>query len=455
MTDVVIIGAGQAGLAAGYYLKLAGIKFIILDSKAHVGNSWRERWDSLELFTPRYFSALPGLKLGKQYGYYPKKNEIAEYFETYAAFFDLPVIVKTNVIKVSKAQTKYLVETNNGNVTAKQLIIAAGPYSQPYIPEPAAKLNKSTYQIHSSQYKNPAQLKGKHVTIVGGGNSATQLTEELHASGKEVTLISPKMPWFLPKTILGISSYWWFYLSGILHASAETRLSKFVRNKGDGIIGTNARTLIRNGAVKHIPSRVMDATETSLVLANGEAISADTVLWATGFIPDYKWINVTDALGSKGQPIHKKGMSPVVGLYWVGLPWQTKMNSGIINGVGHDAKLIVKHIRRLSNLNKGLIAMEDIEGKLKNNEAVLLDVRTEAEWLEAHALGAIHIPVDELAVNYKNKLKLNQKVFIYCGSGKRAAVAKTLLDAAGYSTVNIGGLADWQKAGGDIEAKSL
>ena len=450
--DIVIIGAGQAGLAAGYYLKLAGIPFIMLDSNPRVGDAWRQRWDSLELFTPRPFAALPGLKLGHKYANYPKKDEIADYFETYAKTFHLPIKANSKVLSVTKSKAGYLVQTSNTEIIALQIIIATGPYTQAYIPKYASKLHETVYQIHSSDYKNPAQLIGKSVTIVGGGNSAIQLAEELLAASKDVTLVSSRMPWFLPKTILGISSYWWFYLFGILHASANTKISKYVQRREDGIIGRSALKHIKQGSIKHLVSSVTDATDASLVLNSGENIPVAAVLWATGFKPNYAWLKLPGALGEGGQPIHSKGISPVAGLYWIGLPWQTSMNSGIINGVGHDARHIVNIIKRLRN--SGVSNMDDIKAKIVNGQAVLLDVRTDEEWHESHAAGAIHIPLANLASAYKDKLELNQTVYLYCGSGKRAGEAKSILDAAGYTAVNIGGLTDWIQAGGDVQSKS-
>lgn len=286
--------------------------------------------------------------MNNKYPYYPKKDDIAAYFENYANTFELPVAANTKVLSVIKSDSGYLIKTSNDEVFAKQIIIATGPYNQANIPEFAKNLSKSVYQIHSSQYKNSNQIASNSVAVVGGGNSATQLAEELFAAGKEVTLVSTKMPWFLPKTIFGISSYWWFYLSGILHAGAETWISKYVRKRSDGIIGTNALKLIKNGSIKHVISRVTGSTPDTLVLENGKNISVESVIWATGFAPSYKWIKVDGALDEKGQPLQDKGISPVDGLYWIGLPWQTKINSGIINGVGHDARRVIEHIKMKS-----------------------------------------------------------------------------------------------------------
>ncbi|MBC7708124.1 NAD(P)-binding domain-containing protein [Polaromonas sp.] len=446
------MGAGQAGLAAGYYLKKSGLPFIILDSKSNVGDSWRQRWDSLELFTPRPFAALPGLKVGKKYAYYPNKNEIADYLERYADANKLPIMANTEVLSITSLSAKYVVKTTDSQVVADQIIIATGPYNKAYIPDFASELRPKVQQLHSSQYKNPVLINKARVAIVGGGNSATQLAEELHAAGKEVTLISAQMPWFLPKTILGISSYWWFYLSGVLHAGANTWISKYVQKKGDGIIGKNALKLIKNGSIKHVAARVTGAESAALKLGNGEAIAVDCVIWATGFTPNYEWLEIAGTLDAKGQPIHHEGISPVAGVYWVGLPWQTRMNSGIINGVGQDAKLIVNHIKYVKDQSKGLMVMDETKDKIKSGAVVLLDVRSEDEWRESHAFSALHIPLDDLAANCKTKISLNQQVYIYCASGKRASVAKSLLDSAGYSTVNIGGLADWVRAGGDLDS---
>lgn len=450
--DVVVIGGGQAGLAAGYHLKIADIPFVILDANSQIGDTWRKRWDSLELFTPRPFASLPGLKVNKKYGYYPKKDEIADYFESYADKFKLPTKSGMNVTNVTKSSSSFVIEVGQQTILAQNIIIATGPYAAAFIPESAKKLNSDIYQIHSSQYKNPKQIKSDSVTIVGGGNSATQLAEELFAAGKSVTLICSKMPWFLPKTIVGISSYWWFYLSGTLHSDANSHISKYVRKRGDGIIGLTVKKLIKNGSIKHEISRVTDTTTNSLVLANVKRIPVSSIIWATGFKPSYDWLNVGGTIGNKDEPIQFKGVSPVAGVYWIGLPWQSKMNSGIITGVGSDARLIIKHIKRHRNNAEGTKGMEEIRSKLVKGDAILLDVRTEAEWNKEHAVGAVHIPVDNVASNFKSKLNPELPVYIYCGSGKRASVAKTILETSGFDAINIGGLIDWKKAGGQTVA---
>ena len=447
--EVLVIGGGQAGLAAGYHLKIARIPFVILDSNSRVGDSWRQRWDSLELFTPRPFASLPGLKVSKKYNYYPKKDEIADYFEAYADKFKLPIMSGMNVTKVTKNSSSFVVEVGQQTIIAQNIIIATGPYAAPLVPVCAKKLDRDIYQIHSSQYKNPMQINSDAVTIVGGGNSATQLAEELFVAGKSVTIISSKMPWFLPKTILGISSYWWFYLSGTLRSDTDSVISKYVRRRGDGIIGLSAKKLIKSGSIKHEISRVTDATTSSLVLDNEKHIPASSIVWATGFKPSYDWLNVRGTLGAKDKPVQLKGISPVAGVYWIGLPWQSKMNSGIISGVGSDAKFIVKRIEHIKTKNKRVIDMEEIRSKLVRGDAILLDVRSQAEWNEEHAMGAVHIPVDNVASDYKTKLDPELPVYIYCGTGKRASVAKSFLETSGFNAINIGGLKDWKNAGGE------
>ena len=335
------MGAGQAGLATGYYLKKLNKNFIIIDAGNKIGDTWRNRWDSLELFTPRPFAALPGAKVSREYSYYPTKDEIADYLETYAIKYQLPIIQQTKVISIKHQGSSFIINTSLGSVTTKKVVIAAGPYTKAFIPTCAIKLNKTIHQMHSSEYKNPQQFASRSVTIIGGGNSATQIAEELFNAGKIVTLISSKMPWFLPKTIFGISSYWWFYLTGILNSPATSRISIYVRQRGDGIIGTKALKLIKSNLINHISSKVVGATSNKLELQDKRQIKPESVLWATGFKPDYSWLKIPKAVGDDGIPNQNKGVSIINGIYWVGLPWQSRMNSGIINGVGQDAKNIV------------------------------------------------------------------------------------------------------------------
>ena len=341
--DVLVIGGGQAGLCAGYYLKNTKKSFLIVDASSRTGDSWRQRWDTLELFTPRPFAALPGMKVPKQYQYYPTKNEIADYFELYAKTLDLPIKHGFRITKLEKKNGVYMAHTKDEIIHAAQVIVANGPFHKPLIPKYADRLSTTVSQLHSSNYKNLSQMPNGDVLIVGGGNSGAQLAIEL-AHDHYVTVAASGQPWFLPTSLFGISLYWYMYLTGILSADKDAWISRYVRRRGDGIIGKELQKLIKQGVVELIPHRLKDCRGTTVYFANGEHREVTNIIWATGFVPTYKWIDIAGAVDRKGLPLHKDGVSPVTGLYWLGLPWQTALNSAIINGIKKDGKLIVDHL---------------------------------------------------------------------------------------------------------------
>lgn len=197
MYHTIVIGAGQAGLAMGYYLKESNKNFIILDRCNKTGDVWRNRYDSLKLFTSRMYSSLPGLQLEGDGQGFPSKDEIANYLESYGVKFELPIKYNTEVLKVFQSNDIFSVDTNKGTLTARNVIIATGPFQHKRIPDFAKKISKNVVQLHSSEYKNPSQLNSGNVLIVGGGNSGAQLAVELIAEKETFLAVSQKLRFFL------------------------------------------------------------------------------------------------------------------------------------------------------------------------------------------------------------------------------------------------------------------
>jgi putative flavoprotein involved in K+ transport len=204
-------------------------------------------------------------------------------------------------------------------------------------------LGKDIWQLHSSQYKNLAQVPKGDVLVVGGGNSGAQLAVELSKS-HNVTIATSGEPWFLPASIFGISLYWYIHLTGILSAKKNARVSRYVRSRGDGIVGQELQKLVKQGVIQLIPSKLSGCKDDMAYFENGEQLNVKNILWTTGFKPNYEWIGIKGVTNDAGQPIHGQGISPISGLYWLGLPWQTRLNSAIINGVKKDAKFIADSI---------------------------------------------------------------------------------------------------------------
>ena len=334
--DVLVVGAGQAGLGVAQQLRRRQIDVLVVDALS-VGESWRERWDSLQLFTPRRFSGLPGLRFPGGPTRSPSRTEMAHYLERYVEHFDLPVRTGVRVERLTREVSGFCAETPDGPIHAQQVVLATGPFRRPFVPAAGHDLDPAVTQMHSFTYRRPGDLPPGDVLVVGGGNSAAQLALEL-AQTHRVTVAGPGELWFLPEDILGVSMYWWTLLTGVLNAGAEAWIARYIRRRGDAIVGTQLRALIAEGRVRLVPHRVVAAHGRSVELADGTVLAVSSVLWCTGFRPDTDWIAIAGALDPTGAPLHDKGAAPVPGLHWMGLPWQTRLNSSIIDGVDRDAR---------------------------------------------------------------------------------------------------------------------
>lgn len=345
MYDVIIIGAGQAGLSVGYFLKSTNLSFLILDKAKEIGETWRKRYDSLTLFTPRSYSTLPGLSLNGEEHVYPTKDEIANYLTQYAEYFALPIQLETKIISVSKnPNSGYKVITSKGNLESRNIIVATGPFQNPLIPTFANRLSEKVNQLHSSMYKRPSQLKEGVTLIVGGGNSGAQIAVEL-SNDREVFLSVSQKPSFLPQNFAGKSIFWWFDRLGILKTNVNTKLGTFIKERPDPIFGYELKTAIRNKKVT-IKPRATHAENDMFQFQDGSKIIVANVIWATGFRSDYSWLDIPSIFNEAGFPIHKRGITDEKGLYFIGLPWQYRRGSALLQGVGYDAEYIVKQIMK-------------------------------------------------------------------------------------------------------------
>jgi len=340
--DVLVVGAGQAGLATGYWLRRLAphLRVAIVDAAPELGEAWRRRRESLRLFTPRAFSALPGLPFPAGSTPCPDRLEMAAYLQNYADHFQLPVHTGVRVQDVTPG---FAVTTSAGRLTARHVVVATGPFHDPVIPAAAGDLDPSVPQRHTYAYRGPADIPTDEVTIVGGGNSAAQIALELTASHR-VTLVAPREPWFVPARVLGLSSYRWMSWLGILDADVEGRVVRRVRRRGDPIFGRELRRPLRRGELVLRTSRVVGATGRTLTLADGSTVPAPAVVWCTGFHATYDWLRVPGSLDAGGNPEHHRGASPVTGLHWMGLPWQETLSSSIIHGAGGDARLCAERV---------------------------------------------------------------------------------------------------------------
>jgi putative flavoprotein involved in K+ transport len=338
--DAVVIGAGQAGLATGYWLQQAGLTFVIVDAASRVGESWRRRWDSLRLFTPGRYDSLPGLPFPGPAGAYPSKDGVADYLEAYARHFELPVRLGTRVRSVAATGGRYEADTDDGLLVARRVIVATGPFQRPWTPPVAGEPDPAIVQIHSADYRNPETLPDGPALVVGGGNSGYQIAEELAAT-RQVVLSVGRRDAALPQRALGRDIFWWLDRLGLLRIPADSKIGRRLRERSQ-LIGVGPKRLRRLG----IPSRprfsCFDGSDA--VFVDGSRFRPRSVVWATGYRSDYSWLRVDGVLDDRGEVIHHRGLTAVPGLAFVGLSWQHTRGSALLGGVGSDAAHVITEL---------------------------------------------------------------------------------------------------------------
>jgi putative flavoprotein involved in K+ transport len=354
--DTVVIGGGQAGLAAGYYLSQQKREFVILDANRRAGDSWRKRWDSLQLFTPTGFNHLPGMLFPKSRDRFPTKDEMADYLESYAAHFQLPMLFNTKVDELARDGNAYLITAGTLRLKANQVIVATGAYSIPYVPAFARQLDPAIKQLHSIDYRNPSQLQNGAVLIAGAGNSGAEIALDL--APQHVVWLAGRDTGFIPLNFGKFS-----YELGIVvfqalmqHLTDDTPPGRWILRRarefsgGHPVVGVASEDLLQAG-IQRVP-RVTGISRGLPLLEDGRVLEAANIIWSTGFVRDYRWINLP-IFDTKGEPIHHRGIvRGEPGLYFIGLPFQSSLLSGLVAGADIDAKYITKHIaRRAKSIN--------------------------------------------------------------------------------------------------------
>jgi putative flavoprotein involved in K+ transport len=347
--DVVVIGAGQAGLALGYLMARQGRRFTILEAGDAVATAWRERWESLVLFTPRRYDALPGLAFPGDPDGYPSRDEVVSYLEQYAEGFELPIELNSPVRSVTRSNDAFVVELPDRRVEADQVVIATGPFHASNMPTLAERLAPEVFQTHSAGYRKPSDLPEGQVVVVGGGNTGFQIAKELAATHTvKLAIGSRQTP--LPQRILGRDLFWWLTKTGLLKKTVDSRIGRRAQHK-DTLIGSSPRELQRTYGVELKP-RVVGASGRKLSFADGSELDVDAVIWATGYRPDHSWINaaVTDA---DGVLRHRRGVTDLPGLYFLGLSWQHTRGSALLGWVKDDAEFIAEKIAASARTDSG------------------------------------------------------------------------------------------------------
>jgi putative flavoprotein involved in K+ transport len=341
LVDVVVVGGSQAGLAMAWHLAQQGLRFVVLEAGPEVGHVWRSRWDSLKLFTPAQYDALPGMAFPAPADTYPTKDPVADYLQAYATAFDLPVRLNARVTRLSKADDGFEVQTVDRTYQARQVVVATGPFQVPFIPPMAAKLDRALTQLHSADYRRPQALPAGPVLVVGGGNSGFQIVEELATSRQVDLSIATTYP-MLPQRLAGRDLFWWLTRLGLLRVTVNSRPGRRMSRR-DFVIGTNRRRLERAG-VRFRP-RLVDADDRTVRFADHSLLEdVGVVVWATGYRSDYGWIQIP-GLVREGHVVHRRGVTEVPGLYFLGLSWQHTRGSALLGFVNDDAAWLADQIQ--------------------------------------------------------------------------------------------------------------
>jgi putative flavoprotein involved in K+ transport len=346
--ETLVIGGGQAGLTVGYYLARQGIPFLILDAHSRIGDAWRRRWDSLRLFTPARYDGLPGMRFPARGDAFPTKDQMADYLEDYAAHFNLPVHTGMKVDKLSREGDRFVVRAGDRSFEAENVVVAMGSHQQARVPAFARELDPKIRQLHSLDYRNPAQLKNGGALIVGVGNSGADIalevarTHRTWLAGKESGHVPFRIETFAGRFILlRIVRFIGHHVLTVATPIGR-RLRPKLRFTAAPLIRVKPQDLVAAGIER--VSRVAGVQDGRPVLDDGRALDVANVIWCTGFSNGFSWIDLP-IFGADGEPIYDRGIvSNVPGLYFVGLNFLYAMTSDTVSGVGRDAKRAVDAI---------------------------------------------------------------------------------------------------------------
>ena len=346
--DTLVIGGGQAGLAVGYHLARAGVPFLIVDANQRTGDAWRHRWDSLRLFTPNRFNSLPGLRIpGDDWGF-PTKDELADYLESYASHFELPIRHGTRVDTLEREDGGFLATAGDLRVHANRVVVAMASYQEPKVPGFAAELDSRIVQVHAADYENPGQLQDGDVLVVGLGNSGAEISMDLaphhrvHLSGQP-SAVQPFRPERLSGRIL-MPFVGPVILNRVLTTSNP--LGRKVRSKmlhkAAPLLRVKPKDLVGAGVER--VGRVTGVVGGHPSLDDGSVLDVANVVWCTGFTPGFSWIDLP-VFDDEGHVVHQRGVvDEVPGMYFVGLKFQYSVLSDTLLAVDRDSGYVVDHL---------------------------------------------------------------------------------------------------------------
>ena len=398
-TDVIVIGAGHAGLSISYLLSEQGVDNVVLE-RGEVANSWRsERWDSLKLLTPNWQTRLPGnYYSGDDPDGFMGTSDLIEFLDDYAAALEAPIYTNTTVTSLFRDGSTYRVSTNRGTWRAKSIVIATGACNKPSVPKVAEAIPGGITQLTAHEYQSPQQLDNGGVLVVGASATGMQLADEILHSGRDVTMAVGEHV-RMPRHYRGKDILYWMDRSGILNERYDEvdDINRGRKLPSSQLVGSNDKTILDlnslsdqgaqivgrlmgardgiaqfSGSLRNVcaladlkMNRLLNAIDEACPIADGETqperfddtrVSADpaltlsfdranirTVIWATGFRPDYSWLNVP-VLDRKGYIKHDGGIVDIPGMYVLGLPLMRRRKSSFIYGIEDDARDISEHL---------------------------------------------------------------------------------------------------------------
>lgn len=320
--DVIVIGGGQAGLALGWHLQQHGLDFLILDEQTRPGGNWRNYYESLQLFSPAEYSALPGMVFPGNPQGYPLRDEVVQYLESYAAEFQLPFEGGTQVVEVVQKEKAFEVRAANGSTfTARAVVVASGGFSRPYTPDIPGLESFSGTCLHSSAYRTPEAFAGQRVVVVGAANSAVQIAYEL-AGVAQVVLATREKIRFFPQRILGLDFHAWLKLTRLEH-------TRWLSDQSTPVLDTGKyRQALRTGRFQR-KAMFQEVLPDGVVWPDGTTHQADALIFATGFRPNLAFLAQLPVVGRHGGVLQRNGVADQVpGLYFVGLPKQKELRLG-------------------------------------------------------------------------------------------------------------------------------
>ncbi|MDQ1512368.1 MAG: putative flavoprotein involved in transport [Microbacteriaceae bacterium] len=353
--EVAVIGGGVAGLLAGQRLRARGVDFVILDDHARVGDAWRERYDSLRLFSYRYYASLPGLPMPVGVRHCPTRDELADYLEGYARHFELPVRTSTRVIRVGRAEDGgFVIEvespTGHEAILASRVIVAAGAHRRPVRPPFADLVDPRVRQLHSIGYRGPADFAPGPVLVVGAGNSGTDIALDAARAG-HVVVLAGRHPGQTPFAIDSLPGFigGHVFLFVLRHLTVRTRVGRAARERqrGHGLMLIRNKLADLDAAGVRRVERIAAVRNGLPVTSDGEELTPAAIVWCTGSRPELSWLEVDGALDEDGEPIQTEGVADhVPGLAYLGLDFQYSAASATIQGMTRDARTVVDRLLR-------------------------------------------------------------------------------------------------------------